>query len=66
VLTSDNDICGISVSLRKSGDNVITLWNSNAKGFHVSKFVERAQQLVSLEVHNPVYRVHREQLEPSS
>jgi hypothetical protein len=42
----DDDLCGISISVRKGNDNVISLWNRNAKRFNFSSFFERVKSLV--------------------
>jgi len=63
-LPQATEICGLSLSVRKSGDNVISLWTSNANGFALDLFVGRVKELISphLELHNPLFKVHRAEL----
>ncbi len=43
---SGDDVCGVSVSVRRGGDNVLTFWNRDARVFDLSSFFDRITQLV--------------------
>jgi len=59
VLSNDDDICGVSVSVRPH-DNIIEVWNSNASG-NVNAILARIKTIVpTVELKNPFYKPHRE------
>lgn len=59
VLSNDDDICGVTVSLRQY-DNVIEVWNSNASA-NVNAVLARIKSIVpNVEFRNPFYKAHRE------
>jgi len=59
VLSNDDDICGVSVSVRQF-DNVIEVWNSNASS-NVNAVLARIKTIVpTVELRNPFYKAHRE------
>jgi translation initiation factor 4E len=43
---SGDDVCGVSVSVRRGEDNVLTFWNRDARVFDLSSFFDRITQLV--------------------
>lgn len=59
VLSNDDDICGVTVSLRQY-DNIIEVWNANASA-NVNAVLARIKSIVpSVEFRNPFYKAHRE------
>jgi translation initiation factor 4E len=55
--SGDDDVCGVSVSVRRGGDNVLTFWNQDARAFDLSSFHERVMQLVpNAELSHPSYK----------
>jgi len=59
VLSNDDDICGVSVSLRQF-DNIIHVWNGNANA-NVNAILARIKSIVpNVEIRNPFYKAHRE------
>eukprot|EP01111_Echinosteliopsis_oligospora_P009503 TRINITY_DN279_c0_g1_i1.p1 TRINITY_DN279_c0_g1~~TRINITY_DN279_c0_g1_i1.p1 ORF type:complete len:216 (-),score=65.25 TRINITY_DN279_c0_g1_i1:111-758(-) len=63
VLSNDDDICGVTVSLR-SYDNLIQVWNSNASG-NIDAILARIKSIVPKDngkesIHSPFYRPHRD------
>jgi len=61
VLSNDDDISGISVSLRQF-DNIIHVWNANASS-NVNAILARIKSIVpNVEIRNPFYKAHREHI----
>eukprot|EP01110_Echinostelium_bisporum_P012950 TRINITY_DN808_c0_g1_i1.p1 TRINITY_DN808_c0_g1~~TRINITY_DN808_c0_g1_i1.p1 ORF type:complete len:219 (+),score=50.04 TRINITY_DN808_c0_g1_i1:139-795(+) len=59
VLSNDDDICGVTVSLRQY-DNLIEVWNSNASS-NVNAILARVKSILpNTELKNPFYKAHRE------
>jgi len=59
VISNDDDICGVSISVRLH-DNIIEVWNSNASG-NVHAILARIKTIVpTVELKNPFYKPHRE------
>jgi len=59
VLSNDDDICGVSVSVRLH-DNVVEVWNSNASG-NVNAILARIKTIIpTVELKSPFYKPHRE------
>jgi translation initiation factor 4E len=59
VLSNEDDICGVTVSLRQY-DNIIQVWNSNASA-NVNAVLARIKSIVpNVEFRNPFYKAHRE------
>jgi len=59
VLSNDDDICGVTVSVRQY-DNIIEVWNSNASS-NVNAILARVKSIVpAVELRNPFYKAHRE------
>lgn len=59
VLANEDDICGVTVSLRQY-DNIIQVWNSNASA-NVNAVLARIKSIVpNVEFRNPFYKAHRE------
>jgi len=59
VLSNDDDICGVSISVRLH-DNIIEVWNSNASG-NTNAVLARIKTIVpTVELKNPFYKPHRE------
>lgn len=56
---SGDDVCGVSVSVRRGEDNVLTLWNRDARVFDLSSFFDRITQLVpNAGLSHPSYKPH--------
>jgi len=59
VLSNDDDICGVTVSVRQY-DNIVEVWNSNASS-NVNAILARIKSIVpSVDLRNPFYKAHRE------
>jgi len=59
VLSNEDDICGVTVSLRQY-DNIIEVWNANASA-NVNAVLARIKSIVpNVEFRNPFYKAHRE------
>lgn len=55
VLSNDDDICGVTVSVRQY-DNIIEVWNSNASS-NVNAILARIKSIVpTIELRNPFYK----------
>ncbi|KAL6076847.1 hypothetical protein QOT17_002545 [Balamuthia mandrillaris] len=65
VLDPLDEICGASVSIRKSGgENVISLWNKRADRLNQAALLRRILTLFSgtgLEIRSPAYKVHKKE-----
>lgn len=61
-----DDICGLSVSIRRQGDDVVSIWNRDASAFNMQAMFERAKFLVpgaitSCEWKEPKFSPHKEE-----
>jgi len=63
VLGTEDDICGVSISVRrKQQDNVLSIWNKNAQRFESPSLQAKVSAaLPAGEIKQPSYRVHKQE-----
>jgi len=66
-LKEEDDICGVTVSIRPRGDNVVCLWNANASLINTEELTSRLRILLpTVSIESPVYKVHKDELGSSA
>jgi len=59
VIDADDDICGITVSVRHF-DNIVEVWNANSRA-NTQLILQRARSILpGIDLRNPFYKAHRD------
>lgn len=61
VLHSGDEICGVSVSIRKQ-ETVISIWNKRAELISIDKYIQNLRTILAkVNFYEPSYKIHKEE-----